>query len=765
MAAVVVSGLSWSPQAAAAEQAPSGGLSALLPDDLMADLSGSEARTVIGALASSGATASLPVAVLSSDGGSLVVTRLAAQPARAAQLAAVLKQQPSVEAADVDGTVHALGTVDPYAGSQWPLARLESSSVWATVAAFSDPAAALPVVAVIDTGLQADHPDLQGLSVAGYDFVTATPTAAGASTDPHGHGTHVSGIIGATVSNGVGVAGLLPAARIMPVRVLDAAGGGNSSAVADGMVWAVDHGAKVLSLSLGGGSSTLMQAAADYAEAHGVLVVAAAGNDGGGGGSNAESFPCAYVTVLCVGATTQSDAIASFSTHGPQVDIAAPGESVLSTYHGSGYVYMSGTSMATPYVAASAAFAWSGHPGYTSAQLRDRLVATADDLGTPGRDDFFGAGLVDPVAAFSSSATPPPRTPTSFVATLSDTTASFVWGSAVRASAFTVRASVDGGAVTDVVRTSATSASLAVQPGSSYVFTLVATNEGGSSPPLTQQLAVRPAAPQLTGAATLAWAPVAGATSYSVWHDGGTTPVTTTAATSYAPSVAPGTSQAFRVTAGGPTGVSDPSNAVTVVVLVAPGVPAASGVPVVAVPEPEARSAFPAPVLAAPGLELSGPDRLVFGSSAAISARATNGSRVSLSVSGPCSLTGTLLRARSGVGSCIVTARTAASASRARATATVVVATARARDTVSAVRAGRLTRTSDQSLALRARSGLRVTVAVSGPCTLRKNVLHARAATGTCRLRVKTSGSRNWQAVELVQVFAIGAQTVTTSHR
>nr|WP_269205003.1 S8 family serine peptidase [Motilibacter aurantiacus] len=254
-----------------------------------------------------------------------------------------------------------------------------------------------PVVAVIDTGADAAHPDLVGALVAGADIVNGGTV----TKDPDGHGTHVAGIIGARVDNGTGVAGLVPDARVMPVNVFGPDGLAWSSDIATGIVWAVDHGAKVLNLSLGSDSSApVEEAAVRWALEQGAVVVAAMGNDGESGSPT--SYPAAYPGVLAVGATAPDDSRASFSSTGAHIGVAAPGDDVLSTYPGNRYAYLSGTSMATPYAAAAAALVLGAWPALRPGQVVAHLRSTAEDLGAPGHDPEYGYGLIDPVRALST---------------------------------------------------------------------------------------------------------------------------------------------------------------------------------------------------------------------------------------------------------------------------------------------------------------------------------------------------------------------------
>ena len=253
-------------------------------------------------------------------------------------------------------------------------------------------------VAVLDTGLLRTHQDFTPASrfLAGYDYVNDDPTPE----DGCGHGTHTTGTVAASTNNGVGVAGMSQA-TILPLKVLELVGGildvtctGSAADIAQAIRDAADQGAKVISMSLGGGDSTVEREAVTYASNKGSLIVAAAGNDGA---NNSIDFPAAYPESIAVAAVTNTKARASYSDGGPQLDISAPGSNVLSTYKGANnatYSSLSGTSMATPHVAGALALALSCAPtGTTTAQVRNALYATAEDLGTAGRDDSFGYGL------------------------------------------------------------------------------------------------------------------------------------------------------------------------------------------------------------------------------------------------------------------------------------------------------------------------------------------------------------------------------------
>ncbi|CAB4915158.1 unannotated protein [freshwater metagenome] len=298
-------------------------------------------------------------------------------------------------------------TNDTLRPQQWALDRLQAESTW------TRSRGANVTVAVIDTGV-AVHPDLGGSFVAGKDFTL--PEGDGRN-DGHGHGTHVAGIIAATPDNALGVAGLAPDVKLMPIKVLDDSGSGYSSSVSNGIIWATDHGADIISMSLGGGYDSGQGVAVAYAISRGVIVIAAAGNDREYG--SPVKYPGAFPGVIAVSATQSDNLIASYSNQGDYVDIAAPGTAIYSTWP-SGYASKSGTSMATPYVSAAAALVLSRARALSVVvNVPELLMSTADDLGPVGVDQDFGAGLVDPVAALdalgSGSATLP--APTAVTAT------------------------------------------------------------------------------------------------------------------------------------------------------------------------------------------------------------------------------------------------------------------------------------------------------------------------------------------------------------
>lgn len=286
-------------------------------------------------------------------------------------------------------------TNDVLFSQQWGMSATTFTNAWSTTTGTG------VTVAVVDSGVAASHPDLTGRVVTGEEFLGNSGIGvAGGTSDPNGHGTHVAGIVAATANNGLGVTGGAPGARILPVRVLDASGSGWDSDVARGIDWAADHCARVVNLSLGGGSSSVVvDAAVAYARSKGAVVVAAAGNTGAAG--NTAVYPGASPGVIAVAAVDAALARANFSTSGSYVAIAAPGVSVLSTYSPSTYVFMSGTSMATPFVSAAAALVLAAHPSCTPDGVAARLEQSAQHLGAPVPNNDLGYGLVDPAAAIA----------------------------------------------------------------------------------------------------------------------------------------------------------------------------------------------------------------------------------------------------------------------------------------------------------------------------------------------------------------------------
>ncbi|MFF5079105.1 S8 family serine peptidase [Actinoplanes sp. NPDC000266] len=337
-----------------------------------------------------------PVRVVSTtvdkQGRPVVTVKTATNKAAAAKLVKEAQKADNAIGVEVDAPVEALAE-DPYKSQQWDLPKISTSAAQAVTTG------AGVVVAVIDSGVDAGHADLAGQVLPGIDYITDT---TGASADPHGHGTHVAGTIAALTGNGAGVASIAPGVKILPIRTLDAKGQGVMSDTASGIVWAADHGADVINMSLGGTSQvSAVTTAISYARSKGVTVVAAAGNSRAQGSPT--SYPAADPGVIGVAATDPADKVASFSNHGGYVDVAAPGVNILSTYPAKlgGYTSMSGTSMAAPHVAAVAALLKAHNRKVTPDQVQTALESSAVDLGPAGKDADFGYGRIDAAGALT----------------------------------------------------------------------------------------------------------------------------------------------------------------------------------------------------------------------------------------------------------------------------------------------------------------------------------------------------------------------------
>lgn len=279
---------------------------------------------------------------------------------------------------------------DPFYPNQWGPACIDAEQAWDYETLFVHPNL---VVAVVDTGVDLDHPDLinQVDTSIDWDFVNNDNEAM----DDNGHGTHCAGIITAKINNVIGIAGLVDV-TIMAVKGLDASGSGWTSTLAQCIIYAANNGARVISNSWGGyGYSNTLALATYYAFSQGAVVVAAAGNDG----FSTPHYPAAYPWVIGVAALEDCDSRVWWSNYGAQnVFISAPGVDIYSTLLDDTYAYKSGTSMACPHVAGVAAMwigAFAPYVSLTPLQVMYLLAATADDLGTPGNDIYYGWGRVD----------------------------------------------------------------------------------------------------------------------------------------------------------------------------------------------------------------------------------------------------------------------------------------------------------------------------------------------------------------------------------
>jgi subtilisin family serine protease len=329
-----------------------------------------------------------------------------------------LRRTGQIVFAELDYAAHATDIVtptDPGWINQWGPAKIGAPAAWSIVTGTAN-----TVIAVVDSGIRLDHEDLASQrwvnsaeipgnfsdddgngkidDVNGWHFFqrwtgsSYVPDENANVQDDYGHGTHVAGIAVAAANNGVGISGLAPGARVLPVKVLDQYGNGWYSDIAAGIMYAADNGARVINLSLGGpDSSETLAYAVDYARSRGALVIAATGNTGG-----VVLYPAAYEPVLAVAATDSTDQVAYFSNRGPQVDVAAPGVDIYSTWPWvTGYFTKSGTSMAAAHISGVAALIWSRWSALPADRVAIYITQTAVDVGDPGWDVYTGWGRID----------------------------------------------------------------------------------------------------------------------------------------------------------------------------------------------------------------------------------------------------------------------------------------------------------------------------------------------------------------------------------
>jgi subtilisin family serine protease len=300
-------------------------------------------------------------------------------------VAALLSNNPHIKFVEVDGYgSNDLVSNDPFMGSQWHLPKIGAPAAWDSSQGNG------VTIAILDSGVDPTHPDLKGRLVAGYNFVDGNTNTA----DVFGHGTKVAGAAAASMNNAAGVASVAGLAKIMPIRVAYADGNVAWSNMAKGLTYAADRGVMIANMSFSGaaGSASVLSAA-KYFKDKGGLVFVSAGN------SNKDLGYAATDTMVILAATTQSDTKASFSNFGDHVQLSAPGSGIYTTVNGGTYAAVSGTSFAAPITAGVAALVMAANPALTNAQVQTVLFNTAADLGTAGRDNYFGYGRVDAAAA------------------------------------------------------------------------------------------------------------------------------------------------------------------------------------------------------------------------------------------------------------------------------------------------------------------------------------------------------------------------------
>ncbi len=303
-----------------------------------------------------------------------------------------------------DGIAFAEGVPnDAYFTSQWHLATIQAPSAWD----FSVGSSAQPI-AIVDSGIDAAHPDLAPRIMAGWNFLSG-------NTDTHdqtGHGSAVAGTAAAATNNLTGVAGVTWANPIMPLVVVDSTGYASYSNIASAITYAADHGARIINISIAGSSaSSALQSAVNYAWNKGSVVFAAAGNSG----NSTLNYPAACDNVVAVSATEVTETLASFSNYGSWIDLSAPGNNILTTTNGGGYGSWWGTSFASPIAAGVGALALAARPSLSASALVSLLESNADDLGVTGFDPSFGWGRVNAYRAVSAALAAPVYPPPSVV--------------------------------------------------------------------------------------------------------------------------------------------------------------------------------------------------------------------------------------------------------------------------------------------------------------------------------------------------------------
>jgi thermitase len=431
--------------------------------------------------------------------------------------------------AEPDFIAKAIGTPnDPSFGNQWGMTKIQAPQAW-------DITTGQPSIkiAILDTGVDQDHEDLAGKIVANKNYTTS-----GTVDDRYGHGTHVAGIAAAATNNGIGVAGVGYNSTIMNVKVLDDTGSGYYSWVASGITWAADNGAKVINMSLGGSSSSsTLESAVNYAWGKGVVIVAAAGNSG----NTARLYPGYYTNVIAVGATDSNDAKASFSTYGSWVDVAAPGVNIFSTLpnHANqigsqNYDYLSGTSMATPYVAGLAGLVWATSCGTSNTNVRNRIQSTADPI--TGTGTYWQYGRINAYKAVAPPDTTPPARVTGLTVTMvSSSQLNLSWNANTESDLKNYkvyRSTVSGGSYTLIASPTVNSCSdTGLAAATTYYYVVSAVDTSGNEGPKSEEassttLPPPPPAPRLKSPANystvstltprLEWNASTGASDYGV---------------------------------------------------------------------------------------------------------------------------------------------------------------------------------------------------------------------------------------------------------
>lgn len=394
-----------------------------------------------------------------------------------AGFANAMASRSDVEFAELDRIVRPAEITpnDPwFANWEGHLKRIQAPAAWSTTTGSSN-----VVIAILDTGIDASHEDLISKIVPGWNTYNNNSDV----TDVAGHGTAVAGTAAAATNNGKGVASVCWGCSLMPVRVSDASGNATYSAIASGLTWAADHGARVANISYIVSDSSVVTSAAQYFQSKGGVVASSAGNYSTFSNSSDNPY------ILTVSATDQSDAIYYYSNTGKNIDLAAPGDS-FSTQMGGGYVSTGGTSYSSPIVAGVAALVMSANPSLSGAQVQNILKESADDLGAPGWDSTYGSGRVNAARAVTMATggpivdVLPPNI--SFIAPAAGTSVSGVITVQVSATdnvaVNSVTLNLDGVAIgTDNASPFSFVLDSAIVPNGSHTFTATASDNSGNS--------------------------------------------------------------------------------------------------------------------------------------------------------------------------------------------------------------------------------------------------------------------------------------------
>ena len=313
---------------------------------------------------------------------------------KAASVLETLRGNPNIEFAERDCFfAYALSVNDPYvtSGSEWHIAKVQAPQAWDITVGNTN-----VIIAIVDSGVNAAHPDLAGRVTTGFNFVDNDTI----TTDDERHGTPVAGAAAASANNGIGVAGLAPGCLILPLKVSNPSHGPTAARIAQAVNYATDHGARVINISLSSPAvSSTVQSAIHYAWSNNVVIVASAGNTA----NNVPQYPAAASNVVAVSATDSADALASFSSYGGFVTLSAPGVAVWTTAANLAFGYLpeDGTSFSSPIVAGIAALVASANPSLSNTQIVSILRQSADDLGPAGYDNQFGYGRVNAYRALA----------------------------------------------------------------------------------------------------------------------------------------------------------------------------------------------------------------------------------------------------------------------------------------------------------------------------------------------------------------------------